>query len=88
MRQKGNLLHLLRHMVLTNIFLLNHLCRRGSASTTGTLGPVGEGDAFEKQIAGWWHIITVQEAFGYVEHDILTSRFHVTHHAGCAILFN
>ena len=24
----------------------------------------------------------------YVDHDILTGRFHVTHYAGCAILFN
>ena len=31
-------LHLLKHMALTNT-LLNHLCRRGSAFTTGTLGP-------------------------------------------------
>ena len=35
-----------------------------------------------------WHIITLQEASEYVDHDILTSRFHVTHYAGCAILFN
>ena len=45
-------------------------------------------DAFEKQIAGRWHIITLQEASEIVDHDILTSRFHVTHFAGCAILFN
>ena len=32
-------LHLLKHMASTNTFLLNHLCRRGSAFTTGTLGP-------------------------------------------------
>ena len=24
----------------------------------------------------------------YLEHDFLTSRFHVTHDGGCAILFN
>ena len=29
-----------------------------------------------------------QEAAEYVYHDLLTSRFHVTHYAGCAILFN
>ena len=45
-------------------------------------------DAFEKQIAGRWHVITLQEASDYVDHDILTGRFHMTHHAGCAILFN
>ena len=36
---KGDLLHLLTQTVSTNIFLLNHVCRRDSASTTGTLGP-------------------------------------------------
>ena len=35
-----------------------------------------------------WHIFTLQEASDYVVHDILQQRFHVTHHAGCAILFN
>ena len=39
----------------------------------------GKEDAFEKQIAGKWHIITSQEASEYVDHDILTGRFHVTH---------
>ena len=48
----------------------------------------GKEDAFEKQIAVKWHISTLQEASDYVEHDILQERFHVTHHAGCAILFN
>ena len=48
----------------------------------------GKEDAFEKQIAGRWHVITLQEASEYVDHDILTGRFHVTHHGGCAILFN
>ena len=48
----------------------------------------GKEDAFEKQIAGRWHVITLQEAAEYVDHDLLTNRFHVTHYAGCAILFN
>ena len=48
----------------------------------------GEEDAFEKQIAVKWPIITLQEASDYVDHDILTGRFHVAHYAGCAILFN
>ena len=45
-------------------------------------------DAFEKQIAGRWHVITLQDASEYADHDILTGRFHVTHYGGCAILFN
>ena len=48
----------------------------------------GKEDAIEKQIAGKWYIITLQEASDYVEHDILRERFHVTHFVGCAILFN
>ena len=47
----------------------------------------GKEDAFEK-IAGRWHVITLQEATEYTDHDILTDRFHVTHYAVCAILFN
>ena len=38
--------------------------------------------------AGKWHVITLQEASEYVDHDILTHRFHVTRHGGCAILFD
>ena len=48
----------------------------------------GKEDAFEKQIAGRWHVITLQEASEYVDQDIFTGRFHVTHYGGCAILFN
>ena len=29
-----------------------------------------------------------KEASEYVDHDILTNRFHVTHYGGCAILYN
>ena len=48
----------------------------------------GKEGAFEKQIAGKWHVITLQEASEYVDHDILTNRFHVAHYGGCAILYN
>ena len=48
----------------------------------------GTEDAIEKQIAGKWHLITLQEASDYVDHAILHERFHVTHFAGCAVLFN
>ena len=48
----------------------------------------GREDAIEKQIAGKWHLVTQQEASDYVEHEILHERFHVTHFAGCAVLFN
>ena len=30
----------------------------------------GKEDVFEKQIAGKWHVITLQEASEYVDHDI------------------
>ena len=36
----------------------------------------GKEDAIEKQIAGKWHIITLQEASEYVEHEFLHERFH------------
>ena len=48
----------------------------------------GKEDAFEQQSTGRWHIITLQEASEYVDHELLTNRFHVTHYAGCAVLFN
>ena len=48
----------------------------------------GKEDAFVKQIAGKWHIIKIQEASEYVDNDILTNRFHVTHDGGCAVLFS
>ena len=48
----------------------------------------GKEDAFEKQITGKWYVITLQEAIEYVDHDILTNRFHVTLYRGCAVLFN
>ena len=32
--------------------------------------------------------LPLQEASEYVDHELLTNRFHVTHYAGCAILFN
>ena len=48
----------------------------------------GDEDAFAKQIAGKWHIITLREASDYVDHDILTKRFCVSHFGGSAVLFN
>ena len=48
----------------------------------------GREDAFEKQIAVKWHIVTLQQASDVVDHNILQERFHVAHYAGCAILFN
>ena len=48
----------------------------------------GKAGAIESHIVGKWHIITLQEAIEYLEHDFLTNRFHVTHYDGCAILFN
>ena len=48
----------------------------------------GKEGAIEKQIAGKWHVMTLQEAIDYVDHELLTNRFHVTHYRGCAVLFN
>ena len=41
-----------------------------------------------KQIAGKWHVVTLQEAIEFVDHELLTNRFHVTHFGQCAVLFN
>ena len=48
----------------------------------------GREGAIEKQIAGKWHVITLQEAIEYVDHELLSNRFLVTHYGGCAVLFN
>ena len=44
--------------------------------------------AIEKRIAVKWHIIILQEAIEYVDHELFTNRFHVTHYGRCAVLFN
>ena len=87
--QKEDRLHLLRHMVPTSIFFTQSpVQKRLSIYKRNPGARRGKEDAFEKQIAEKWHIITLQEASEYVEHEILHERFHVTHFAGCAILFN
>lgn len=55
----------------------------------GNPGPRrGREGAIKMQIAGKWHVITLQEAIDYVDHVLLTNRFHVTHYGGCAVLLN
>ena len=76
-------LHRLKHPESTNSSHLSHLCRRGSVFTTGTLGP----DEARKvparnKLQGKWHLITLQEASDYVEHEILHERSHVIHSCG------
>ena len=48
----------------------------------------GQEGAIEKQIERKWHINTLQESIEYVDHELLTNRFHVAHYGGCAVLFN
>ena len=48
----------------------------------------GNADAFVKQSAGKWHIITLQEATDDNDHSDITKRFHFNHHGGCAVLVN
>ena len=50
--------------------------------------PSGERRCLRTTIAGKWHIITLQEASEYVDHELLTNLFHMIHYASCAILFN
>ena len=80
--------HLLSCTSSTATCLIVRLCKNDSASTAVIQDLDRKEDAFEKQIAGKWHGITLQEAIEYVDHDILTNRFHVTHYGGCAVLFN
>ena len=82
--QKGDMIHLLRHTASTKIGLTVRPCRSVSASTTGIQVPTRKGRCLRDR----WHVFTLQEASEYVNHDILTCRFHVTHDGGCAILFN
>ena len=35
-----------------------------------------------------WHIIALQEAIEYLQHDSLTNHFHISHYAGCTVLSN
>ena len=46
----------------------------------------GKEGAIEKHMAGKWHVITLQEATEYLEHEILTNHFYVTHYEGGAVL--
>ena len=59
-----------------SIYNLNPGPRRGRLGAT------------EKRIAGRRHIITLQEAYEYIDQLLLQRHFHVTHYGGCAVLFN
>ena len=83
-----SLLLLLSHMESTNIFLINHQSRRGSASTTGTLGPDVEKKMLSKSKlrevayhypAGSIWVCGTRYSSWTVSRDPL---------CGCAILFN
>ena len=80
-------LRLLSLMVSTNTFLSAANAEEALHYNWNPGPRRGKEDAIEKQIAGKWHIITLQETCEFVEHEIFRERFHVTHYAGCAILF-
>ena len=87
--QRGDPIHLLRLTASTKKMPNRSPVQKRLSIYNWNPGPRrGKEDAFEKQIAGKWHVITPQEASEYVDHDILTNRFHVTHYGGCAILYN
>ena len=62
----------------TRISILNWI-RGPRRGTPGTI---------ETHIAVKWHIIALQDATEYLRHENLTNRFHISHCAGCAVLFN
>ena len=71
----------------TTTCLIVRLCKSDAASTTGIQGLNEEKKMLlrnKSQTGG----TSLQEAIEYVDHDILTNRFLVTHCGGCAILFN
>ena len=76
------------HPESINSSLLSPLQRRLSVYNWNPGPRRGTEDAIAKQIAGKWHLITLQEASDYVNHAILHERFYVTYFAGCAVLFN
>ena len=57
--QKGGMIHLLRQTASKKKSISNRFAR-AEASEYGPRR--GKEDAFEKQIAGRWHVITLQEA--------------------------
>ena len=80
--------------LLNNIYFDNSLPNRSTVQKRLSIynwnpGPRrGREGAIVKQIARKWHIFTLQEAIEYVDQELLTNRFHVTHDKGCAVSFN
>ena len=72
----------------TGFSLLSLLWRRLSVCNWNPGLQRSTEDAIEKQVAGKWHLITLQEASHCVEHEILHEHLHVTHFTGCAALFD
>ena len=76
-------IHYLRSHFDNNVPNRSHVQKRLSIYNWNPGPRRGKEGAFEKQITGKWHVITLQEAIEYVDHELLTNRFHVTHHGGC-----
>ena len=78
-----------RHPILNIVVTTMYRAEEAQLFLSWNLGPRrGKEGAIDKHIAGKRHIIALQEAIEYLEHDYLTSHFYVTHFAGCAVLFN
>ena len=48
----------------------------------------GREGASAEHIAGKWHVIALQEAIEYLQHESITNHFYITRFAGCAVMFN
>ena len=84
-----DMLHLLKSIISTTHVPNRSPVQKRLSIYNWNPGPRrGREGAIEKQIAGKWHIITLQEAIEKVDHELLTNRFHVTHYGGCAVLFS
>ena len=45
----------------------------------------GRPGAIEEHVAGKWHIVALQEAIEYLQHECLVNHFYITHFAGCVV---
>ena len=62
-----------------NVHNRSHLEKRLSIHNWNPGPRRGREGAIEKQISGKGHVITLLEAIEYVDHELLTNRFHATH---------
>ena len=86
-RQRGNLLYILTNTIAMSTLLAIHVQRRLSIYNWNP-GPRRRKEDASRTKLQEGGISSPCKRSDYVDHELLTKRFHVTHHAGCAVLFN